>query len=80
MLWTNRASNDIEFKDGACEGLEQSEKHAIGNWRKDYSCYVGAESLAKLCTSLSWKAELVNDVPGYTTEILKVLSGFSWCL
>ena len=41
------------------------------NWQKENSGYTEAESLAELCPTVTWKAELLSDELGYLTEISK---------
>lgn len=52
-----------DSKGTAAQGSEANEKH-IGNWKKEKSCYVVAESLAELCPSVLRKAWLVSNELG----------------
>lgn len=42
-------------------------EHVIGQWRKGDPFNKVAKSLAELCSSVLWKAELISDETGYLT-------------
>lgn len=44
-----------DSKGTAAKGSEANEKHILGNWKKEKSCYVVAESL-ELCPSVLQKS------------------------
>ena len=53
------------------------------NWQKENSGYTEAESLAELCPTVTWKAELLSDELGYffwTQEIVEDVEDMAWFL
>lgn len=64
---------------------EKQKKNVIENWRKGDTCYVVAESLAALCSSVMWKAEVGSGELGYLAQEIskqnfKVQPGSFCCL
>lgn len=60
---------DVKYHSG--EVSDGNKEHAIRDWRKEKPCYKMAKSLAKLCSRVLWKGELVSDEIGYSVEISK---------
>ena len=50
-------SRNMGVKGAAVEGSKGNEEHVIGNWRKGGSCYIVAESLAKIFLQLWGKQD-----------------------
>lgn len=64
---------------------EEMRNMLLENLREGHPCYIMAESLAELCPTVLWKAELVNDDTGHLAEISKqsvesVAYFLSYCL
>lgn len=68
--WTDVGRNiDVKYHSG--EVSDENKEHVIRDWRKGKPCYKVAKSLAKLCSRVLWKEELVSDEIGYSIEISK---------
>lgn len=52
---------NVDIRGDSGEILKRKEEHVIGNWKKGDLCYKGAKNLAKLCSSILWKVEIVSD-------------------
>ena len=57
----------MNIKGTAGESSEGNEEHVIGTWKGDLS-YTVAGSLAELCPTVMWKAELVSNKLEYLAE------------
>ena len=51
---------NVDFKGTVRKGSEGKEEYVIGKQRKGDSSYMVAESLAKMCPTRMWKAELLS--------------------
>lgn len=62
----------MHSKDHSVEVSDGKENSVIENWRKSSACYKVTKSLAELCSSVLWKAELVsNKIENLAEEISK---------
>lgn len=51
----------MKAKGVSVEVLGRNEEHATKNQRKGDPCYDMTENVAKLCSSVLWKSELLRD-------------------
>lgn len=64
------------------EASDISKERVIIHWRKGNASYKVRKNLAKLCSSVLWRVELVNDEAGYSAEEVSKqnVEGVTWLL
>lgn len=73
---------NMDVKSDSVEILDANEEHVIESWRRDRPRYPGTKNVAKLCSSVLWKVEPVNDDIGYLAEEMskRSVEGAAWFL